>query len=132
MNSEILITIERQPCYGECPVYSAEIYTNGTVIYKGKYWVKVEGERQYKITKYKLEKLVEEFHRINYFSLKNKYEKDKFGVSVTDQTTTITSITLNAKKKRIVNYYGAPEELDELADKIDKISGLSKLIGKGK
>ena len=130
MDSEILITIERQGCFGDCPVYSAEIFTDGTVIYKGKYWVKVEGEKQYKITEDKLEKLIKEFQRINYFSLKNKYEEDEFGVSVTDQPTTITSIKLNDKKKKIVNYYGAPEELDQLEDKIDKISGLSKLIGK--
>lgn len=130
MNPEILITIERTGCEGICPVYSAEIYSDGTVIYRGEHFVKFAGEKRYKISEDKLEKIISEFNRINYFSLKNKYETDEFGICITCQPTTITSINTGGRRKKIINYYGAPGSLDRLANKIDKLSGLSELIGK--
>jgi hypothetical protein len=130
MSSKILITIKRGGCFGPCPIYSAQIYEDGTVLYKGELFVKVEGKRQYKISQGKIKQLIEEFQRINYFSLKDKYEKDEFGVSISCQSTRTTSINLNGQKKQVVNYYGAPEMLDELEDKIDEVAELNNLIGK--
>jgi hypothetical protein len=40
-NSEVLITIERGACYGTCPIYSAQISGDGTVVYNGIENVKV-------------------------------------------------------------------------------------------
>ena len=54
---------------------------------------------------------------------------DENGMSVTDMPTTTTSICLNGKKKRVVNYYHAPRKLDELEDKIDSLAGLYSLLG---
>ncbi len=127
-NSEILITIEREACFGSCPVYLAQIYTNGTVIYKGKDFVKVKAKRRYKISKDKVRELIKAFEQIKYFSLKDNYQSDEKGMSVTDLPTTITSISLDGKQKKVVNYYGAPKELDELANTIERIAGLDKFI----
>jgi hypothetical protein len=122
--SETLITIERTACFGSCPIYSAEIYSDGTVIYKGKDFVKIEGEKRYKIPQVRIKMLIEEFQKANYFSLKDKYETDENGMIITDQPTTITSIVLNGKQKKVVNYYGAPKELEKLENKIDDLADL--------
>ena len=126
---DILITIERGACFGSCPIYSAQIYADGTVVYVGKNHVKTIGEQRFKISQERIQTLIKEFERIDYWSLKDKYETDENGMSVTDLPTTTTSICLNGKTKRVVNYYHAPKKLDELEDKIDSVAGLYSLIG---
>ena len=127
-DSKIIITIEKEACFGSCPVYSAQIYTDGTVLYEGKDFVKVTGKKQHKISEEKVKELVKAFEQIKYFSLKDKYESDENGMSVTDQPTTTTTISLNGKQKKVVNYYCAPKELEELENTIDRIAGLYEYI----
>jgi hypothetical protein len=127
-NSEVLITIEREACFGPCPVYSAHIFSDGTVIYNGKDFVGATGEKRYKISQDQIRELIEAFVKIKYFSLKDKYEADENGKSVTDLPTTTTSLSLDGKQKKVVNYYGAPKELNELENKIDRIAGLNEFI----
>lgn len=125
----ILITINRETCLGGCPSYSAQIYTDGRVVYRGYDFVKVKGERRHKVTETRVMELVKAFERIDYFSLKDKYEVDANGRSVTDQPRTTTSISLNGKYKKVVDYYCAPKELVALEDLIDKLAGLYEYIG---
>lgn len=127
-DSEVLITIEREACFGPCPVYSAQIFSDGTVTYNGKDFVGATGEKRYKISQDQIRELIEAFVKIKYFSLKDKYEADENGKSVTDLPTTTTSLSLDGKQKKVVNYYGAPKELNELENKIDRIAGLNEFI----
>ena len=71
---DILITIERGACFGSCPIYSAQIYADGTVVYVGKDYVKTTGERRFKISQDRVQALIKEFERIDYWSLKDKYD----------------------------------------------------------
>ncbi len=128
-DDDLLITIQRDHCFGDCPVYSAKIYADGTVVYDGKEFVKTIGERRHKISKENIQALIKEFERVGYWSLKDEYRYDEQGRSITDQPTTITSICLNGKKKRVVNYYFAPRKLDELEERIDSLAGLYQFIG---
>src|SRR5712692_9917875 len=126
---EILITINRETCLGGCPSYSAQIYADGTVVYRGDDFVKVKGERRHKVAETRVTELVKAFERIDYFSLKDKYEVDANGRSMTDQPRTTTSISLNGRYKKVVDYYCAPKELVALEDLIDKLAGLYEYIG---
>jgi hypothetical protein len=85
---DILITIERGGCVGKCPVYSATIFSDGTVGYGGQHFVKIEGKRTHKIAKERIEKLITAFEKAGYFNLKNEYRVDENGISVTDMPTT--------------------------------------------
>lgn len=127
-DSAILISIERGACYGTCPIYSAQISGDGTVVYNGVENVRVKGKKQFKIPKAKVRELVKAFESINYFSLKDKYETDERGMRIADLPTVTTSISLKGKTKKVVHYYGAPKELRELENKIDEVGGLKKLI----
>ena len=127
-DNDVVITIERTNCFGDCPVYSAQIYADGAVVYTGKMFVKETGERRFKIPQEKLQELIKEFERVDYFSLKDKYDAEN-GMTVTDLPTTTTSLCLDGRKKKVVNYYGAPKKLFELEDKIDLLAGLYKFLG---
>src|SRR5215510_2865259 len=67
-DGKVVITIERTSCFGSCPVYSAQIHADGSVVYLGKRDVKEIGERRFKISQENLQELIKEFQRIDYFS----------------------------------------------------------------
>jgi hypothetical protein len=117
---DVVITLERTACHGTCPVYKLTIYGSGTVIYEGRYYVKTTGNVESTINEGKIEQLVAEFEKIDYFSLNDSYEERV----ITDAPSAITSTTLGGETKSITHYHGdlnAPEELEELEDKIDEV-----------
>ena len=122
---DVIITLERTACYGFCPAYKLTIYGDGKIVYDGKYFVKTKGVQNSQIPTDKVKGLVDEFYKIDYFSL-----QDKYYAPVTDLPTTTTAITIDGKTKKVVNYYGAPEKLSELENIIDEITNSKKWIGK--
>ena len=116
----VIITLNRDACFGTCPVYSLVIYGNGTVFYKGDRYVNLTGNKIYYIPKGDVQLLVDEFIEINYFALEDEY----LG-SITDFPSTTTSITINNKTKNIYDYISGPKKLKDLERKIDEV-GLSK------
>jgi hypothetical protein len=127
--SQILVTIKRETALDCSPDYSAEIYTDGVVVYHGKACVKVVGERRHQITPDRVALLIKAFQQAKYFSFKDDYEVDERGFSYTDVARTTTSISLNGKYKKVVDYLGPPKELVALEDLIDKLAGLYEYIG---
>lgn len=124
--NDVTITLERNMCMGTCPVYSLEIFGNGTVVYDGNRFVNVTGQQISNISQDRVRDLVEEFYKINYFSLNDKYDQ----VVITDQRTVTTSIDTNGTYKSVFDNHGAiaPEGLRALEDKIDEITNSSKWI----
>ena len=117
---DVVITLERTPCFGTCPVYTLRIHGNGTVVYEGKDFTKVKGKIETTISQDKIEQLISEFEEADYFSLNSNYTKR----TITDAETVITSITIDGKTKTIEHYRGdfsAPRQLTELEDRIDEI-----------
>ncbi len=117
---DVVITLERGPCYGACPVYKLTVSGDGTVIYKGERFVRINDTRMITVSEEEVRQLISEFERINYFSLEDSYEEKM----VTDMETVITSITVNGKTKIVRHYHGdksTPKELRELENKIDEI-----------
>ena len=122
--TNVIIAMERSSCYGAYPAYSLTFYGNGTIFYEGKNrYVNITGKQTSEIHKEKVKELVDEFYKINYFSLKDKYDQ-----LITDIPYTTTSITINGKYKSVYNRAGAPKELNELENKIDEITNSKQWI----
>ncbi|HMO81528.1 MAG TPA: DUF6438 domain-containing protein [Pyrinomonadaceae bacterium] len=119
-----LVTISRGPCLGTCPVYSAEIYSDGTVVYVGEMFVEVVGVRRHRISEAKVRELIRAFEKADYFSLKSVYTAE-----ITCLPTTVTSFEWEGRRKSVKNYFGAPRKLERLENAIDRIAGLKELIG---
>jgi Domain of unknown function (DUF6438) len=126
---QVIITIRRQAGLGCSPDYSAEIYSDGTVVYHGVACVKVEGEKRHQISTDRVAQLVKAFDQADYFSFKDAYEVDEAGRSWTDSPRTTTSISLNGKYKKVVDYIAPPKELVALEELIEKLAGLYQYIG---
>jgi len=89
------------------------------IVYKGRHYVVAKGRRERQISRAKVKQLTGEFYRIDYFSLKNRYD-----AIASDGAMTKTSILAGGRKKEIVNCHPsrAPEDLYQLEKMIDEIS----------
>jgi hypothetical protein len=111
------ITLQRTDCYGLCSVYSLSIFGNGTVVYNGQKNIAVQGIKISQISQDKINELINEFKKVDYFCFQNSYTQP-----ITDLQTTITSITIDGKTKIVSNYAGESDKLRELENKIDEIA----------
>jgi hypothetical protein len=126
--NSLRITLARSGCYGMCSTYDIEIHGDGTVLYGGKAYVGTKGERKVKISHASLVKLVDVFHKSDYFSL-----ADGYAAASTDNPTYASSISFDGLSKSVLDYVGQgagmPKAVSELESAIDRLSGASKWVG---
>ena len=118
-------------CVGEedltcCPVYSFTINGNGQVEYEGRMGVKVRGKKAHSVSAAQVEQLVEDFYRIDFFSLSDRYDDQRIdhfnGVTI--------GLTVGDRTKSIYAGHGQPVELNVLLRKVIELSGISKYLGR--
>jgi hypothetical protein len=130
-----VITLERTVCYGTCPAYKLTIFDDGTVMFEGKEFVKHSGTHTGQISKSDLDKLIDEFEKVDYVNLADNYVDDPKNCPEqwTDNPTAITSLDWQGKKKTIRHYYGCRgakvlEQLTALENKIDEVVNTNRWI----
>lgn len=128
--SNVNITMFRGACFGGCPIYYLEINGDGKVIYRGYEYVNVTGERTSSTPVDKVKELVNQFNNSGYFNLKDRYDE----VERTDQSTVVTTISIDGTFKSVYDYLGTtnlPElqKLRQLENMIDEVTNSSQWIG---
>lgn len=129
---DIIIKIERRPCFGKCPVYDVTVYGSGLVIYDGELSVDAKGMRIKFLEEEEIYAMLAEFEKADFFSW-----DDSYAFTASDLPATITQIEINGRSKRIWHYGGgcgsdydvAPPELCELEKRLDEIVNVKNWIG---
>jgi hypothetical protein len=129
-----VITLERTPCFGTCPVYQVAISRSGTVRFVGKQHVTRQGEATAEIPAARVDSLLRELEAGGYFGFADAYLMDApaCGRYATDSPTVITSANAGGRTKTIRHDYGcdaAPQELGRLERLIDEVAGSSSWVG---
>lgn len=114
---ESAIEIVRTPCFGSCPSYSFNIKGNGAAAFEGKQFVELEGKYARTFPPDTANYIFDTFIEANLWQYENEYTEQ-----VTDLPTTYLSFKHAGKTKRIKLYYGFPEELETLADKLQELA----------
>lgn len=131
-----VITLRRTACFGTCPIYSLEIFDDGSVKYTGTQFVQVTGEQRAVIPRDAVEGLVSSFLKANYFGLKDEYETwkapDGSVSTITDLPTTYSSLRVGTRKKSVRDYAYAPEVLRELELEVDRVANSHRWTHGGK
>ena len=129
---DLVVSLERTTCYGDCPAYKLTIYGDGRVEYEGTANVKLTNKKEGHVQPGDLKKILAAFDKANYFSIK-PYTYDTCTCTLcTDMPTAITEIHAKGKSHRVEHYYGcrcAPRELWELEEGIDRIVGTEQWTG---
>lgn len=113
---KLLFELETTSCYGTCPVYHLQIYSNGAAILNGKEHLDKIGNFKSNIGKEKLNELVTSFENISFFELKDAYQS-KF----LDLPTKYISYHKNGESKKIMAYDNIPKDLTNLITDLKKL-----------
>jgi hypothetical protein len=123
------ITLERQACFGTCPVYTLTVHGDGLVEYNGIDFVEVTGPQTANIDAATAQSLGDAIAGAGYLDFEDAYTNQ----DVTDLPYVITSITYaDGTTKRVEHYHGdqsAPEVLTQLEDRIDETANSAQWVG---
>src|SRR5215208_3176712 len=128
-NTEIAnaaITLERTACFAGCPVYRVEVSPEGVITFEGRAHVRELGVATARVSPDRVRGLVSELDKAGYFALAGRYTAGEpvCGRYATDLPTTITSVQLGDRTKRIEHDHGcgnAPRALAVLEQRIDEV-----------
>ena len=129
-----VVTLERTPCFGTCPVYQVSISRSGAVRFVGKQHVIRQGEARAEIPAARVDSLLHELEAGGYFGFADAYvmSSPACGQYATDSPTVITSASAGGRTKTIRHDFGCsavPRELGRLERLIDDVAGTSRWIG---
>jgi hypothetical protein len=109
---DLIITLQRTACFGTCPIYKIEIYSDGSGTYTGTRFVENIGITKFSLSETQLNLILTEAEAIGFTNMKEEYSEP-----ISDLPTTFIQI----KNKKIKDYVGAPKTLKNLEKLIDQI-----------
>ena len=111
-----VLFLEKSACYGQCPVYRAEIFPSGKMIFQGTAYTKIKGIYCGNIDKKDISKLIDAFNKQNYFSFNEVYRS-----RAKDLPTTTTGFYYEGKQKTVRDYDKAPPDLKFLEKMLETL-----------
>ncbi len=118
VDSNLVISLQRTACFGQCPVYKVEIFKDGTVRYKGTAFIKKRGQHEAVASIAFIKNIQQKAAVINYMALSDKYpEGDNM---ITNIPSTISYVRIDNDGKMIINNFDAPKELIEFEKWLEK------------
>jgi Domain of unknown function (DUF6438) len=115
-----ILTLQREACFGFCPVYNVALYADGTVVYMGIANVDNIGVLLLEADEFAVTNIAQLAQLFGYFDWQDSYDLQL----MTDQPTVISSVLWEDNFKRIVRYDGdpnAPIGLIRLEESIDEL-----------
>lgn len=121
------IALERQGCYGSCPIYRIQIAGDGQVTYRGRAHVAEVGERSASIPPDEFAPLVEALRIANYPALKLAYRQLRAGCAgplVADGPSAVITVH-GLAEETVIRYDGSCPDRDAV---IQRLEGLADMI----
>lgn len=103
-------------CYGTCPVFTISIYENRVVTLEAVEFLDLEGKFISRLSNNTFDDLLIEFQNSSFFDFQEQYTGP-----VSDLPTKYITYREGGKTKTITDYYGAPQELKYLEEKISQL-----------
>lgn len=100
-NEIVKVRLERQPCFGSCPVFVAEVEHTGTLRYEGAYFVPVVGARVVQLPRGSFARLAEVVERSGFWALRSSYAPDR---SPTDLPARLITVETTRRSKTVRDY----------------------------
>ncbi len=109
------IELRRTACFGSCPIYTVRLYGDGRITWHGEKFVSMIGDTNGQVAADQAASILEGARKNAFWALCNGYT-----ASVTDQPTTVTTLSIDNKIKSVSEYgHTAPPWLHDLDKRID-------------
>lgn len=134
VSADSRVTMQRQPCFGTCPVYTVEIDAAGTVTFRGERFVETTGTATDSIGSDAAAALIQELVAGGFFDFAERYTHGEpaCGLYHTDAPRVIITLRTGGRARRIEHDYGCsdvPPRLRELQERIDEVAGVARWVG---
>lgn len=134
VSNDSRVSLERQPCFGFCPIYRVSIDAAGLVTFEGERHVDSTGTRTRQIDPTTAAALMNELSSKGFFELDSAYTMGakNCGPYHTDAPRVILTLNLNGREKTVEHDYGcqgAPPSLRAMQERVDSVAGVSRWVG---
>lgn len=121
-DSLALLRYQKTSCYGRCPVYVFQLFSNGDCVLDAKQFYKVEGLHIARLTTQQLDEFSARLKAIDFFRLKDEYNDPK----IADVPAILLKVHQNGKTKQVKSVYNVPRKLIEFQMQVEElIDGLN-------
>jgi len=114
----ILLHLEKSGCYGSCPNYTIDLYSNGLVVLKGKAHLDYIGTYEYQVKPNFIQQIEQLVNQADFYTLHDRYPKQ--GQPLSDLPTTILRAHFGQQLHTVNSNYGRPQRLRALESKLEK------------
>ncbi|MEO8672137.1 MAG: DUF6438 domain-containing protein [Tahibacter sp.] len=129
------LTLERTPCFGGCPIYSATVDREGEIRFQGTRFVAATGPRAAHISPTQVAELATALNAAHFSELHASYRTEADGCTAlaTDHPGTVIRARIGGVEKSVNYYTGCSgiaevERIAALARRIDEIAGTQRWI----
>lgn len=119
VDSNLLFSLQRTSCFGQCPAFKVEVFNTGKAIYNGIAYVKKPNKYETVVPTDIIKQIEKKALESRYLDWANKYPV--YNAEISDIPSTISYIRLGNTGKMIVNNYDAPKELIEFERWVEKL-----------
>lgn len=103
----VLISFEKTPCFGRCPVYKIKVYESGFATYEGLNFAERMGLYSTRFSDAEIAKIFASAEAAGYLSFQETYDDPR----VTDLPSTISTLVIDGEKHRVKARMGVPEKV---------------------
>lgn len=112
----VVISLQKTQCYGNCPAFKFEVYSDLSAKYSGIAHVEQLGDWSTTLTNEQHQHIMKEFEESDFFEFADRYYQE-----ISDRPTTYVTYSDGDRVKKVMDYYGAPEKLKQLEAKVEKL-----------
>lgn len=114
---DIVISMEKEACFGTCPAYTFDVYPGGWCVFNGKSNTYKLGTHKLQLSKSKYKELISEFKDADFFQFEDYYQSD-----IPDLPNVSISYREKDKIKTIVGKRERPSEIHKLQFLLEQIA----------
>ena len=107
--TRIIASIKKTACFGQCPVWSATVWSDGRAEFLGEKWAKRQGKFSATVKKNWLKELLETAESSGYFALAPYYPTGH--AEIPDLPTTFIFVESKGQMHQIEDHFDAPVAL---------------------
>lgn len=122
--SDLVMSMEKTPCFGTCPSYKIEILEDGRLVYTGIRHTERKDIWERQLSDDERNLLWQEIQRTGYLKMQNVYDDP----SLSDAPSVFLSVTANGSTHKVQDRVNAPEALKQLETFLDTLADQPGLI----